>query len=315
MQKIRVTRFECFHISASWKSKQQAFFYLELDRDGTKEEQAKRKTLANLLTKEKRKEKHVYHQLVEGTGYVWRVEASIIAKYTDRLELPCTIEEEIARFKREGIRRPSEKIKVNRVTIHDIEKPHIISLQLDESNETLHRALDQYLEDHWQSKDDWIHVGTYGANITITRVILQVFLEWFSFERPLGEMLKEAMKEAKEATERMKQYRKEQREREKEREQKEKDDFYEFIRRHFNQQSHSYSYSRSYRYKAPSRTNELSVTEALKTFGLHSTATLQDVKKRYRVLAKQHHPDTGGDEEIFKKINAANQVLMEYFSR
>ncbi len=150
MQKVRVTRFECFHVLASWKSKKQSWFYLELARDGTKEELAARKTLANLLTKEKRQEKRVYHQIVEGTGYAWRVEASIITKYADRLELPCTIEEELAKFKREGVKRPAEPIKVVRMSIYDITKPHIISLQLEASNEALRRALDQYLEDNWQ---------------------------------------------------------------------------------------------------------------------------------------------------------------------
>ena len=314
MQKVRVTRFECFHVSASWKSKKKSWFYLELARDGTKEEQAARKTLANLLTKEKRQEKHVYHQLVEGTGYVWRVEASIIAKYANRLDLPCTLEEELARFRREGIHRPSEPIMVQSVSIPDLDRPHIISLQLNAPNETLRRALDQYREDHCQSKDDWTTIGTSGANITITRSLLQVFLDWFSFERSLGVMLKEAMKEAQESAERMKQYHKEQREREKEQEQEREHQSREWFNEFMRRRKGYYYYQYSYSYQAPRRTNEPTITEALKTFGLSSSATLQDVKKKYRVLAKLYHPDAGGDAEKFKKVNAANQVLMKHFS-
>jgi hypothetical protein len=60
--------------------------------------------------------------------------------------------------------------------------------------------------------------------------------------------------------------------------------------------------------------HSLQVNFALQTFGLSSDATLIDVKKQYRTLVKQHHPDAGGDAEKFKKINNANEVLMQYFS-
>ncbi len=324
MQKVRVTRFECFHVSASWKSKKQSFFYLELARDGTKEELAKRKTLSNLLTKEKRQESRVYHQLVEGTGYIWRVEASIIAKYADRLELPCTIEEELARFWAEGIKQPAEPIKIEKVSIHDIEKPHIISLRLEASNETLRRALDQYLEDNWQSKEDWFATETYGANISLSLGMLKVFESWFSFEKPLNELLSEAAYEAQKIFNERSELNRKHKEKEQEREQQRKReqerfdkayndfmrDFFRNSRREYNYRSYSYSYSD----RAQRGTNTPTPHEALKLFGLESSATLQDVKKRYRTLAKQHHPDTGGDEEMFKKINAANKVLIEHFS-
>ena len=38
-------------------------------------------------------------------------------------------------------------------------------------------------------------------------------------------------------------------------------------------------------------------------------ATAEEVKRQYRHLVKIHHPDRGGDEELFLKINEAYKVL------
>lgn len=38
----------------------------------------------------------------------------------------------------------------------------------------------------------------------------------------------------------------------------------------------------------------------LQVFGLPSYATMEDVKKRFRELAMEHHPDHGGDINIFR---------------
>lgn len=44
--------------------------------------------------------------------------------------------------------------------------------------------------------------------------------------------------------------------------------------------------------------------------GVPRTATQEEIKRAYRRLAHQHHPDkTGGNEEEFKRINAAYQAL------
>lgn len=53
---------------------------------------------------------------------------------------------------------------------------------------------------------------------------------------------------------------------------------------------------------------------SLTLFNLDSSATLDDVKKRYRILAKLYHPDSGGNEEEFKRLNSANQILMQYLA-
>jgi molecular chaperone DnaJ len=43
--------------------------------------------------------------------------------------------------------------------------------------------------------------------------------------------------------------------------------------------------------------------------GVEETATQDEIKKAYRSLAKENHPDKGGDEELFKKITAAYDVI------
>lgn len=46
------------------------------------------------------------------------------------------------------------------------------------------------------------------------------------------------------------------------------------------------------------------------TLGVARTATAAEIKKAYRRLAHKYHPDkNGGDEDQFKKVNAAYQVL------
>ena len=58
--------------------------------------------------------------------------------------------------------------------------------------------------------------------------------------------------------------------------------------------------------------------EPLATFGLAWPATLEQVKSRYKELAKRHHPDAnGGDraaEEQFKTINLAYAALRSRLS-
>lgn len=43
--------------------------------------------------------------------------------------------------------------------------------------------------------------------------------------------------------------------------------------------------------------------------GVDENATQEDIKKTYRKLAMEHHPDKGGDEEKFKKISEAYDIL------
>ena len=57
-----------------------------------------------------------------------------------------------------------------------------------------------------------------------------------------------------------------------------------------------------------------SVLSAFSELGLDETASPADVKKQYRRLARQNHPDyEGGDGQKMGVINAANTVLQRYF--
>lgn len=51
--------------------------------------------------------------------------------------------------------------------------------------------------------------------------------------------------------------------------------------------------------------------QALNVLGLPSNATPQQIKRRYRELAKRYHPDRGGDAREMQRIIAAYQFLIK----
>ena len=49
--------------------------------------------------------------------------------------------------------------------------------------------------------------------------------------------------------------------------------------------------------------------------GVSKNATFEEIKAKYKSLAQQHHPDKGGDPELFKEIKNAYEVLSDPVNR
>ena len=54
------------------------------------------------------------------------------------------------------------------------------------------------------------------------------------------------------------------------------------------------------------------VVAALRVLDLPPDAPFDDVRRQYRLLAKQHHPDAGGDAKTFIAINAAYTRILAW---
>ncbi len=54
---------------------------------------------------------------------------------------------------------------------------------------------------------------------------------------------------------------------------------------------------------------------ALTVLGLPPNATPQQIKRRYRSLAKRYHPDRGGDRQQMQRIIAAYELLAKEQAR
>jgi len=53
------------------------------------------------------------------------------------------------------------------------------------------------------------------------------------------------------------------------------------------------------------------MTNLYDTLGVPKNASADEIKKAYRKLAREHHPDSGGDEARFKEIQGAYDVLSD----
>ena len=49
--------------------------------------------------------------------------------------------------------------------------------------------------------------------------------------------------------------------------------------------------------------------------GLPTNATFEEIKQKYKQLAQYHHPDKGGDEEMFKRVKLAYEILCDPIRR
>ncbi len=124
-----------------------------------------------------------------------------------------------------------------------------------------------------------------GSDWNLPKDLLLEFAEWMQFDAPLGEILRDARVQA-----------------EKHAQEQEARDQQWYKRQEQWQKANGQS-----TFEWITRASE--VDDALDLLQLNSRATQDDIKKRYRVLAKQHHPDTGGDEAYMKRLNRAYQVL------
>ena len=53
--------------------------------------------------------------------------------------------------------------------------------------------------------------------------------------------------------------------------------------------------------------------KAVEIFGIISTMSKKDIKKRYLKLSKKHHPDVeGGSNEKFMELKKSYEILQEY---
>ena len=57
-------------------------------------------------------------------------------------------------------------------------------------------------------------------------------------------------------------------------------------------------------------TDEHRLRDLYEILGVSRDASEDDIKRAYRKLAREHHPDTGGDENEFKELTTAYEVLM-----
>jgi DnaJ family protein A protein 2 len=55
----------------------------------------------------------------------------------------------------------------------------------------------------------------------------------------------------------------------------------------------------------------MSDKELYDILGIQPNASIDEIKKAYRKQSKIHHPDKGGDTEMFKKINSAHEILID----
>jgi hypothetical protein len=142
----------------------------------------------------------------------------------------------------------------------------------------LRKAIKAYRHE-LKRKREWLPYLTHdvtGNAWKLHRDFLYHFVDWFVWPAPLDELIKQAHQRAEERR-------------------------IEYLR----EECLEWSRIRS------SYTYQFDLSVYYHVLGLEQTATADEIKKQYRLLAKQHHPDVGGDAEKFKQISDAYTALIQ----
>jgi len=54
------------------------------------------------------------------------------------------------------------------------------------------------------------------------------------------------------------------------------------------------------------------IKEALEFMDIPPLSSIKDIKRQYKKLAKQYHPDKMGDSQMMEKLNESYKILMDY---
>ncbi len=264
---------------------------------------------------------------MDTTGDCWRLHKDLLTQFSDLIELAEPLETIVARLIQEGkaaqerkeqeekerkrqlhrekrtyrIPCPSScKVRVLRLKavnkgrdaldffMRDRDEPllHHFSIQLDEGNTEQEREARLYLsktllDDEKNYMDFTYHTSKIqgcGCNWEMHEYALLAYSEWLELEDDIEVLIALEAQRMQRETEA---------------------EWERWTREHFS---------------APQGKLSSSLDSSFTLFNLDSSATQDDVKKRYRALSKLYHPDTGGNEEEFKRLNQSNQVLMQHFS-
>lgn len=317
--KLKVERIECYYAKSSGK-KRDYRFYVDLSRKASKEEEAARKEFI----------RRIKGQFgTEGRGYNWRVSVYVLRKVIDLLPDPLVVKAEMERFDREGVIPPEEPYRVVHLSVFDTDLPAVITLRFDHEGpvpEKFRRACQQWRVTHQVKRDEHLEIQLFkGREMTIVVDMLVAFESWLVFEKPWQELYEEAfaLRQKFEEEVRANNYASDARFRAKypdwdewthRAQEKERERVWheEYEKRKQNTHSGGYSsYIFTGKYYSPEE-----LTRAFTFLGLPLTASLQDVKKAYRFLSLQHHPDMPtGNEEMFKKLNNANELVVGYLKQ
>lgn len=141
----------------------------------------------------------------------------------------------------------------------------------------------------------------YGGSLSLHKVLHEVkhfFTSIGKKKKSKPDKYEQEFNEAEEKNRQRQQYRSQQ--------QQEADDkYYEEQRKKYND-----NYDRQQNQNQNQNQNNNSINaQHYETLGLSPNADLNEVKKAYRNLSRQHHPDRGGDPEMMKHINHAYETI------